>query len=31
MRNRAQQTNGDKDWTPYLRDFKLGIIIFIVY
>jgi hypothetical protein len=26
MRNRAQQTNGDKDWTPYLRDFKLGII-----
>ena len=26
MRNRAQQTNGDKDWTPYLRDFKLSII-----
>lgn len=20
------QTNGDKDWTPYLRDFKLGVI-----
>ena len=26
MINRHRQTNGDKDWTPYLRDFKLGII-----